>query len=383
MTPDPVTEPETAVASTGTGGSARFACGQCAAELTYAPGTTVLECPYCGLRNEIAAADQPAAELDYLEHLQRLETEEPQVDRSIVKCEACGAETERPENLDAFECAFCGADMLTGEGSVRLIKPRALLPFHVTPERAHQIFRQWIAGRWFAPTKLKRYARSGGRVQGIYLPFWTYDCNTVTAYTGQRGEDYWERQTYTTTENGKTVTKTRQVRKTHWYHAAGVVRNTFDDLLVCGSRSLPEKSVVALEPWDLPALVPYRDEYVAGFRAEKYQVDLAGGFEEARVMMETPIRMMIRQDIGGDRQRIDTANSSYHDITFKHLLLPVWVSAYRFREKVFRVLINARTGELIGQRPWSTWKIVGVVIGGLAAVGAIALLAVLLGAVRG
>ncbi|MHC5115395.1 MAG: TFIIB-type zinc ribbon-containing protein [Planctomycetota bacterium] len=367
-------ETRTAVAGSGPDGTARFACAQCAAELEYAPGTTVLECPYCGLRNEIAAADRAVAEMDYAEHLRRLESEQDQVDVALVKCGACGAETERPPNMDAFECAFCGADMLTAEGSARLIKPRSLLPFHVTPEQAHQIFRKWISGLWFAPSKLKRFARSGGRVQGVYLPFWTYDCNTVTSYTGQRGEHYWVTERYTTRENGKTVRKTRRKRKTRWYPASGVVHNAFDDLLVCASRSLPEASVAALEPWDLPSLVPYRDEYVAGFRAEKYQVDLPGGFEEARVMMEPPIRRTIRGDIGGDEQRIHSMDTAYHDITFKHLLLPVWISAYRFRDKVYRVLINARTGELEGQRPWSAWKIVGAVLGAAAAVGVIALL---------
>jgi len=374
-------ETRTAVAASGPDGTVRFACAQCAAKLEYAPGTTVLECPYCGLRNEIGDGDHPVAELDYREHLRRLEAREEQVDLAIVKCGACGAETERPPNLDAFECAFCGADMLTGASSTRLIKPRALLPFHVTPEQAHRIFRKWIAGRWFAPSKLKRFAHSGGRVQGVYLPFWTYDCNTVSSYTGQRGEHYWVTETYTTRENGKTVTRTRQVRKTRWYSARGVVRNTFDDLLVIASRSLPEPSIAKLEPWDLPAVVPYQDEYVAGFRAEKYQVGLADGFEDARVMMESPIRRTIREDIGGDVQQVDSVNTAYHDITFKHLLLPVWISAYRFRDKVYRVLINARTGELIGERPWSVWKIVGAVLGAVAAIAVIALLAVLLGSI--
>jgi hypothetical protein len=250
-----------------------------------------------------------------------------------------------------------------------------LLPFHVTSDQAHRIFRAWIGKRWFAPSDLKRYARSGGRVNGVYLPYWTYDSRTVSHYEGSRGEHYYVTQTYTTTVNGKTVTRTRQVQRTRWYPAAGTVHNTFDDLLVVASRSLPPADVEHLTPWDLDNLVEFREDFLAGFRAEKYQVDLRAGFDVARQMMEGPIHQTIRGDIGGDVQQISRVDTSYHDVTFKHLLLPVWLSAYTYRDKVYRLLINARTGELRGQRPYSVWKIVLAVLGGLAAIGVIAFIA--------
>jgi hypothetical protein len=204
------------------------------------------------------------------------------------------------------------------------------------------------------------------------VPYWTYDARTTTRYTGQRGEDYWITETYTTKENGRTVTKTRQVRKTRWYPASGTVRNTFDDLLVLAGRSLPAKYTQRLEPWDLSNLEPYKDEYLAGFRAEKYQVDLAEGFGEAARGMEPVIRNTIEHDIGGDHQRISSMNVRHDDITFKHILLPVWISAYRFRERVYRILVNARTGKVQGERPWSFWKIFLAVMAGVVVLGVIA-----------
>ncbi|MBV9774716.1 MAG: hypothetical protein JO040_12240, partial [Gemmatimonadetes bacterium] len=67
-------------------------------------------------------------------------------------------------------------------------------------------------------------------------------------------------------------------------------------------------------------------------------------------------------DIGGDEQRIHSTDTRYDDVTFKHILLPVWISAYRYREKVYRRLVNARTGEVQGERPWSWIKIALLVL---------------------
>jgi hypothetical protein len=242
-----------------------------------------------------------------------------------------------------------------------------LLPFYITREQAKAAFREWIASLWFAPSALKQLAEAEG-ASGIYMPAWTYDCNTTSRYTGQRGDDYWDTETYTETENGKTVTKTRQVRKTRWSYVSGQVSNAFDDLLVRASNSLPVKYFDALQPWDLKNLVGYHDEYLAGFVCESYQIDLREGFELAKKIMEGPIEQTICSDIGGDHQRISSVATQYYDIMFKHLLLPLWLSAYAYGEKSYRFMVNARTGEVQGERPYSFWKIFFAVLAGLAVV---------------
>jgi hypothetical protein len=78
--------------------------------------------------------------------------------------------------------------------------------------------------------------------------------------------------------------------------------------------------------------------------------------------MEDRIRSSVRSDIGGDTQQITTLSTEYNDITFKHILLPLWISAYRYNNKVYRFTINARTGEVQGERPYSAIKIALLVI---------------------
>ena len=89
---------------------------------------------------------------------------------------------------------------------------------------------------------------------------------------------------------------------------------------------------------------------------------LKTGYQEAKVIIDNQIRSAIHSDIGGNEQRISSVSTQYNHVTFKHLLLPVWVSAYRYKEKVYQILVNARTGEVQGERPWSWVKISAAVM---------------------
>jgi hypothetical protein len=351
-------------------GNRQFPCQQCGAKVDFAPGTALLRCPYCGFETQIPQSECQIEELDFQEYLKKLaEKQEVQVENR-VQCQQCAAETTMPPEAAAGSCPFCGASLVIAAHTSSLIKPKSLLPFKITQKEGVAIFRRWIQGLWFAPNDLKSYAQSEGKLAGIYEPFWTFDASATSVYRGERGENYSETETFSAFENGKSVTKTRKVNKIRWKSVGGTVWNQFDDVLVMASRSLPRKYADRLEPWDLPNLVPYADDYLSGFRAESYQVDLPSGFETARGVMDERIRASIRRDIGGDHQRIHSVQTSYDNITFKHILLPVWMSAYRYRQKIYRILVNARTGELQGEHPYSAWKIaaaiaIGVIVAAL------------------
>jgi DNA-directed RNA polymerase subunit RPC12/RpoP len=353
----------------------QYTCSQCGAKVNFAPGTSALKCPYCSFEIQIAQSNVQIAELDYQSFLEKAGGEKESSEAQRVKCDKCGAETTMPPESAAGICPFCGANMVFTGSVSRLIKPEALLPFKISQKEAFDSFRRWIRKLWFAPGDLKKYAESEGKLAGVYVPYWTYDSDTTTFYSGERGDYYYTTENYTVQENGRTVVRSRQVRHTRWTPAAGTVHNSFDDILILASKSLPRKYADSLEPWDLPNLVAYADEYISGFRAESYQISLPEGFEAAKAVMAGIIQNSIRQDIGGDEQRIHSTQTQYGNITFKLILLPVWLSAYRFRDKVFRILINARTGEVQGERPFSGWKIAGAILAGLLIAGVVILVA--------
>ena len=236
---------------------------------------------------------------------------------------------------------------------------------------AGEKFQIWLRKRWFAPFDLVKRAKRDG-LDGVYLPYWTFDSNTTTRYVGQRGEHYYVNESYRDSQ-GKT--RTRRVRKTRWYPAGGTVHVDFDDVLICATPSLPTKIIERLEPWDLPQLKPFDGKYLAGFMAERYRVELEDGFKLADQRMEPKIRAAIYRDIGGDEQRIHWMSVKHDNVRFKHILLPLWMSSFRYGEKVYRVTVNARTGEVAGERPWSWFKILLLILVILAVIAGIVYLA--------
>lgn len=346
----------------------RFPCHTCGADLRYSPGTQDLVCGHCGAVEPIPGAGnggEAARELDYDRAIANgLSASEVEEVRS-TRCPNCGALVEFTGADHATECAFCATPVVIDTGTHRQIKPRGLLPFRLPEPAAREAMTRWLGRLWFAPNGLKEYARKGRAMDGIYVPYWTFDADTQSDYQGERGDVYYT--TRTVTRNGKT--ETERQRHVRWSPRSGSVARFFNDVLVVASRSLPGAYTARLEPWDLEALQDYRPEYLAGFRAEGYTVELADGMAEARAQMDRVIREDVRSDIGGDEQRIHSIETTISEVTFKHILLPVWLAAYKYNGRSFRFVVNARTGEVQGERPWSAWKIAFAVLLALIATG--------------
>lgn len=351
--------PETQIAIT---------CSQCGAGMAFDPGLQSVRCSRCGTMNTLQGDTGAIAETDLARFLADQSAQEEKLEVVTVRCTSCGASSTMPPHVVSSACPFCGTNLVVKSGTTStLLKPKSLLPFAIAQKDALERMQTWLRSLWFAPFGFAKAHKEVDRFAGVYLPYWTYDAQSETDYTGERGEVYYTTETYTAQENGRTVTRTRQVRHVRWYPAQGHVSLPFDDVLVLASHSLPEKHTVALEPWDLDQLVPFDERFLAGFRTEAYQVKVNEGFAQAQAIMEQAITRAVRQDIGGDEQRIHGLDTGYSAVTFKHILLPVWISAFRYQGKVFRFLINGRTGEVQGERPWSAVKIVMLVLGILGA----------------
>lgn len=337
-----------------------YSCPGCAANLLFEPHDGCLTCPYCGRKEMIPESAEEVRERSYEEYLhpQAGQMKPMSATALEVQCTSCGATVTFTTPEVAGECSFCGTKIVAQPKSADpLLAPEALLPFGISSGQSTESVKGWLLSLWFAPNALKKFAYRES-IDGVYLPFWTYDTHTTSHYTGERGEYYYETQTYTERDaQGNTVTRTRQVRRTRWYSAAGTVSRWMDDIVVPATKSVSQPRLKSLEPWDLEALKPYEPAFLSGFKAQRYQVDLPEGFEEAKHMMAPTIEQDVREDIGGDEQRVSEIATSYSAITFKHILLPVYIGAYRFRDKVYQIMVNARTGEVQGDRPYSFWKI--------------------------
>lgn len=338
----------------------RFPCDNCGADFRFDPEAGRLVCDHCGNEQEIEGPGGPwgngaIRELDFRDAIENQLPAQEMEETRVLQCPNCGAQVEFSADIHAKECPFCATPVVTDTGTHRHIKPKGVIPFKLDEEAARDAMTTWLGKLWFAPNGLKEYARKGRKLDGIYSPYWTFDADTNTRYSGRRGTYY-----YVSVPDGKGGT--RRERRVRWRPVSGRVSRFFDDVLVLASRSLPKRYTDRLAPWNLSELDAYAPEFLAGFRAEGYTVDLQEGKDEAKEIMEQTIRQDIRRDIGGDLQQITQMHAQLSRVTFKHILLPVWLAAYKYREKSYRFVVNGQTGKVQGERPYSAWKIAFAVL---------------------
>ena len=335
-----------------------FPCEACGADQVFHIGQQKLVCPFCGHPKEIELDPQAQVqEQDLSATLERLaeqrrEGQEASVETREIHCEACGAGVVFTGSVTSTECAYCGSPVQ--RDAVHIDPDRipvdGVLPFQVDKKTAHQALRKWMRSRWFVPKAFKKRTEKG-EFDGVYLPYWTFDAMTFTRFSGERGEVY-------TVGRGK-----NRRRRVRWQPAAGSFQRFFDDILVVASTALPSQMLRALEPWPLNRCRPFAPEFLAGFGARTYETRLGEGFTQGRARADRALAADCRSRIGGDQQRLHKVDTRYDALTYKHLLLPVWLLTYRLSGKTYQVVINAVTGRVFGQRPWSTWKILFAALG--------------------
>jgi DNA-directed RNA polymerase subunit RPC12/RpoP len=356
----------------------KFPCPSCGARLDFDPNARGLKCPYCGYEQKIVRGDKSeVVEREYGEYLDREEAKGKAIPgrSNETRCPGCGANVLLEDKVATERCPFCATHLENKpEAAHAMIPPESLLPFSIDLREARAEFEKWLGSLWFAPNALKKLAALG-QLSGVYVPYWTYDAMTITFYEGERGEDYTTTEWYTDS-NGRRQSRT--VVHTNWYPVEGEVRHFFDDVLLCGSKSLPADLTHKVDDWKLSKLEPFQPEFLSGFRTERYAVGLREGYKIAKELMEPTITRLVRQDIGGDHQRVHDQKTRYSAVTFKPLLLPVWVAVYRFHDRTFQILINGRTGRVAGYRPWSAWKLTACVLTVVMAIIAVILVIMLI-----
>ena len=347
-----------------------FPCGECGADMVWDPETDALTCDYCGHQLSVPRGSGIILERDL--------ADVPEGNRGlglelrVAGCDTCGAHVTFDSRVTSELCVYCGsANVLEQEANRNAIRPESLVPLDVSRTDVESNFKAWIQGLWFRPNALKRTREF--HAVGIYVPYWTFDARVHSDWSADAGYYYYVTQTYTTRVNGKTQVRTRQVRKVRWRPAWGSRDDAFDDHLVHASQGQPAGLVRSLGPFKTEGLVPYRPEYLAGWRAEEYSLDLEQGWKRAQEDLAAIQESRCSGDVPGDTQRDLRVQNTISGVRWKHVLLPIWSLQYRFGGKVYTVLIHGQSGKIVGKAPYSWIKITLLVLMIAATAGIVAL----------
>ena len=344
-------------------------CPNCGATITFDPGSGKMHCDYCGYTCELPSAEngQDVCEMDF-ESAANKESCEWGAEKKSVECKSCGAVSIYDALETAAVCPFCGSTQVMPAATDKTIAPGGVCPFTVTKETAGEKFTKWLKRKWFTPKKAKENANPEA-FKGVYLPYWTYDAQTTNNFTARAGYDYKVKK-----KDGSYETRT------NWRYVSGVYQEFFDDETVMASKRHEDSGVKKCEPFQLSKLIPYDPKVLAGFVAERYSIGLKEGWDIAQTSIQSKLRSSIEIHVKAhwscDRVSSVSFSTLYSNITYKYILVPVWVSSFKYKEKTYQFAVNGQTGKVGGKAPVSALR---VIIAVLVGIGLIAGLCMLLG----
>lgn len=327
-------------------------CPGCGAGLTYEAGLAHMKCGFC--EKEVSLPDKPVDGNSLEQGLDKL-LESAALDEAptqkVLACQKCGATTTVEGQRISGRCAFCASHLVEERDSeTGRLRPTALIPFKVERDKATGMFREWTGGLWFRPNNLKQLAKVAG-IEGVYTPFWTFDASAQSRWEAESGTYYYV---------GSGDKKERKVR---WASVDGHHSGLYDDILICGSQGLSADLLRRVEPYNTQTgLVPYKPEYLSGWAAEQYRVGPRDGWVQGKEEMQEREKLQCENLVPGDIHRRLTVSTQLDEITWKHVLLPVWIAAYEYGGKSYRFLVNGETGQVSGEAPYSWWKIGGALM---------------------
>ncbi len=276
--------------------------------------------------------------------------------KKTVICKSCGAESIYDALQIADVCPYCGSNLVVEAGDTDAMTPGGVCGFAITVKQAGEKFKKWIKHRIFAPKEVRK-GTIPDSFKGVYLPYWTFDTETTTSYTARYGK------TRTVRINGKTHTHV------DWYHTSGVYDKLFDDLLISGTDRYDKTAMSKIEPFDTASGKVYKPEYRAGFAAERYSVGLNAAWKRGRTkingILQDNVKDYIKRSYHADRVDSLKISTDYKNVKYKYLMLPVWLSSFRYKEKIYNFMVNGQTGKVGGKTPVSVWKVALTVTIGL------------------
>jgi len=328
-----------------------FVCGNCNGNIMYDIVSEKFRCSSCKAESSIETLSDKVQEYDFSQYAERENRSVAFEGVAVVHCQNCGCEITFDESEIATTCPMCSSTQVATVKQAGGIPPEGIVTFKIDKAEAGQKFKAWVKSRWFAPSDFKKKCNGEGSLKGMYVPFWTFDSTAISTYMGRGGRNR--------TEKNKDGT-TRTV--TDWTSVSGVVSSSFDDVQICASDR--EKDIRGIMPYNtVENTKPYSSSYLSGFHAELYTIKADTAFESAKKIMEAELRSLALQQIHMiyDTAEVSTLFTKHSNVTYKHLLLPVWASAFGYKGKKYNYFVNGETGKVNGHRPYSVRKILGVI----------------------
>ena len=321
-----------------------YICPCCNGAIAFDSTIQKMKCPYCDTEFEVETLENYDSELK----------EEPADDMGwdigageewqddgfcSYVCNSCGGEIVCEENTAAASCPFCGNHVvMTGKLSGAL-KPDYVIPFKLDKNAAKEALKGYYNGKRLLP-KVFKDQNHIEEIKGVYVPFWLFDANADAnmRYKATKVRT-WSDSRYNYTE-------------TSYFAVSRGGNLEFGKVPVDGSTKMPDDLMESLEPFDFSQAVDFQTAYLAGYLADKYDVDAAQSAERANERIRKSTEAAFYETVKGYTTISKESGSiRLQNSKVSYALFPVWLLTTTWNGESWLFAMNGQTGKMVGNLP--------------------------------
>lgn len=324
-----------------------FKCPCCDGAIGFDSGSQKLKCPYCDTEFDVESIksyleDTNSPQQDNMnwenEAGSQWQTDELTGLRSYV-CESCGGEIVGDENTAATTCPFCDNPVVMKGQFAGDLRPDLVIPFKLDKQAAKDALKKHYSGKKLLP-KVFKDENHIDEIKGIYVPFWLFDAEAHgnVVFKGTRVRTWSDSEYYHT--------------QTMHYHLVRAGTMKYQNVPVDGSSKLDDQLMESIEPFNMQEAVDFKTAYLAGYLADKYDVDAQTSIARANERIKTTTEEAFRSTVSGYSTVIrESASVQLKDSTSKYALYPVWLLNTTWRGQKYTFAMNGQTGKMVGDLP--------------------------------
>lgn len=329
------------------GAMLEYKCPCCGGAIEFDSRIQKMKCPFCDTEFEVEtlAAYDSEVRNDQADEM-NWETDEGETWREdetaglrSYVCRSCGGEIMCDENTAATSCPFCGNPVVMMGQFSGTLKPDCVIPFKLDKKAAKAALKKHYDGKRLLPRVFKEQNHID-EVKGVYVPFWLFDtgADVNMRYKATKVRT-WSDSTYDYTETSFfAVTR------------GGTIE--FETVPVDGSGKMPDDLMESLEPFDVSKAVDFQTGYLAGYLADKYDVDAAQSALRANERIRKSAEEAFAATVSGYGTVTKEAGSiQLHSDRVRYALFPVWILNTTWEGKNYLFAMNGQTGKMVGDLP--------------------------------
>ncbi len=327
-------------------------CPCCGGAVRFDTGSQKLKCPYCDAEFDIEATSQNDANAD-LPEVEQIEWNSDNNDwaagetdgMKVYGCNSCGGEIVADETTGATSCPYCGNPVVMKGQFEGALRPNLVIPFKYDKKAAKEALKRHIATKKFVPKAFKDENHLD-EIKGVYVPHWLFTCDAQT------GINYKAQSVRSWSDNNYIYTET-----SHFNVFRGG-NLSFDNIPVDGSTKMPDDLMESIEPFNINEAVDFNTAYLAGYLADKYDVDAETSIERANERIKNSAADAFRDTVQGYTSVVtENMNLNIANGTYRYALYPVWILNTDWNGKKYTFAMNGQTGKFVGDIPTDNKRI--------------------------